>query len=251
MALQSAQVEGEILLTSAWASLQDRIYHYLLTGIIDGKYAAGDAIPTEAKLEKLFNVSKAPVRHALVRLQTEGLILRQRGMGSFVKKQPPDNAWTKASGFASYFRTEWDHISIEILEVSVSLPAAHIAAFFGTPDDEPLTRTLRLRRHEKLPVMLLESWYLTKIPVSDFSDPQKADVLFNFLKEYGVILDSAEEMLEPIALKKEQAAFLEVSSGIPALHIERRALDRAKRPVSFSECWVPSGTWKYHSSIIT
>jgi len=250
LSIQASLVKGETA-AAAWASLQERIYQYLLAGILDGRYSPGDAIPTEVELQNLFSVSRTPVRQALGRLQTEGLIVRKQGMGSFVKKQAPDNAWTRASGFSSYFRDKWDQLSIEILEWSMDVPPPHVARFFDSPPDKPLTRTLRLRRHEDRPVMLLEKWFLAEIPEADLKDPKASDIFFDFLKDHGVVLDSAEETIEAVSLLPSHAKILEVPKGSPAMYIERRSIDKVKRPADFTMYWVPSGTWKYNSSIIT
>ena len=250
LSIQATPIQGETA-AAVWASLQERIYQYLLSAIVDGRFSPGDAIPTEVELQRLFSVSRTPVRQALGRLQTEGLIVRKQGMGSFVKKPSPDNAWTKASGFAAYFREQWDQISIEICEWGMKVPEPHIAAFFGSPVDEPLTRTLRLRRQEGRPVMLLEKWFLAEIPEDHLKDAEASDIFFDFMKEHGVVLARAEETIEAVGLPAEHASFLEVPKGTPAMFIERRSMDKTKRPAAFTKYWVPRGTWRYHSSIIT
>jgi len=50
----------------------------------DGKFRPGDRIPTEYELCEQFEISRAPVRQALLELVNEGVLYRQQGSGTFV-----------------------------------------------------------------------------------------------------------------------------------------------------------------------
>jgi len=52
--------------------------------IEDGKFRPGDRIPTEYELCEQFEISRAPVRQALLELVNEGVLYRQQGSGTFV-----------------------------------------------------------------------------------------------------------------------------------------------------------------------
>lgn len=42
-----------------------KIYETIKEKIVEGTYLVGDILPSEAELEKMFNVSRTPVRNAL------------------------------------------------------------------------------------------------------------------------------------------------------------------------------------------
>jgi DNA-binding GntR family transcriptional regulator len=54
-------------------SLTDRIYESLRTSILSGEYVVGSVL-AEGTLAESFGSSKTPVRHALARLRTDGLL---------------------------------------------------------------------------------------------------------------------------------------------------------------------------------
>lgn len=59
--------------------------------IADGALQIGDRLPTLKQLVAIYGVSSMTVRHALARLEEEGLILAERGRGTFVTGSPaPD-----------------------------------------------------------------------------------------------------------------------------------------------------------------
>jgi DNA-binding LacI/PurR family transcriptional regulator len=61
------------------------ISRQLLADISNGKYGAAGRLPSEAQLVKTFGVSRPTVARALLDLQTEGLIDRRAGSGSYVR----------------------------------------------------------------------------------------------------------------------------------------------------------------------
>jgi len=56
--------------------------------IKEGRYKAGDQLPSERELAETFQVSRTSVREALRALETEGLIVTRTGMGNFIAEMP-------------------------------------------------------------------------------------------------------------------------------------------------------------------
>ena len=56
-------------------TLTETAYKYMFDGILDGKYRAGQSISPD-NIVKSLNMSKTPVREALVQLEVEGLVAR-------------------------------------------------------------------------------------------------------------------------------------------------------------------------------
>ncbi|MEI6870940.1 MAG: GntR family transcriptional regulator [Verrucomicrobiota bacterium] len=63
-----------------------------------GKYAAGGKLPSEAQLVERFAVSRPTVDRALRDLQSEGLIERRAGSGSYVRNVPLGGGGTRQLG---------------------------------------------------------------------------------------------------------------------------------------------------------
>ncbi len=56
--------------------------------IREGRFKAGDQLPSERELAETFQVSRTSVREAIRALETEGLIKSRTGMGNFVADLP-------------------------------------------------------------------------------------------------------------------------------------------------------------------
>lgn len=71
---------------SAWITAQ------LRQAIREGRYAHGEKLPAERQFAEAFGASRATIRSALIRLETERLVTRRLGAGTFVSYENPGDA---------------------------------------------------------------------------------------------------------------------------------------------------------------
>lgn len=64
-----------------------QIYNRLRTALARQEYRAGDKLPSENELVEQFGASRPTVSRALAQLETEGLVERKAGSGTFVRAQ--------------------------------------------------------------------------------------------------------------------------------------------------------------------
>ena len=69
---------------SAWITSQ------LRQAILEGRYAPGAKLPAERRFASAFGASRATIRTALSHLETERLVTRRLGAGTFVNARPRD-----------------------------------------------------------------------------------------------------------------------------------------------------------------
>ena len=79
-------------------SKHPKISGYLAGAIAAGKYAAGTRLPSEAQLVKQFGVSRPTVRRALRDLESDGLIERRAGSGTYVNSSTAQRNATRMFG---------------------------------------------------------------------------------------------------------------------------------------------------------
>lgn len=70
-------------------SLRDQLVENLRTDILSGRYKEGDAIRQDEVVAR-YQVSRTPVREALIELEKEGLLIRIPNCGMRVARQAPD-----------------------------------------------------------------------------------------------------------------------------------------------------------------
>jgi len=64
-----------------------QIYRQLRQALTDQTYAAGDRLPSESELVEQFGASRPTVGRALAQLESEGLVVRRAGSGTFASAQ--------------------------------------------------------------------------------------------------------------------------------------------------------------------
>jgi GntR family transcriptional regulator len=72
----------------------------LETRITQGEWQPGDRLPSEQELCDAYDVSRTVVRQTLLKMESDGLIVKHRGKGSFVAKPKiRENLVQKLTGF--------------------------------------------------------------------------------------------------------------------------------------------------------
>ena len=69
-----------------------RLYRVLSQALAEGRFGAGEPMPSEPRLMKDYGVSRSTVRRALAQLEAEERIDRRRGSGTFAREQKEEAA---------------------------------------------------------------------------------------------------------------------------------------------------------------
>ncbi|AUH65753.1 FadR/GntR family transcriptional regulator [Paracoccus zhejiangensis] len=111
-------------------TLADQIYGRVLELIAAGQIAEGAKLPSEHQISERFSVSRPVVREALARLRDDGIIVARHGIGSFVRRRPPQGLidYAGADDVAGLMRCMEARLAVEPA-------AARLAALRAAPDD--------------------------------------------------------------------------------------------------------------------
>ncbi|WP_299843343.1 FadR/GntR family transcriptional regulator [uncultured Paracoccus sp.] len=111
-------------------TLADQIYGRVLELIAAGQIAEGAKLPSEHQISERFSVSRPVVREALARLRDDGIIVARHGIGSFVRRRPPQGLidYAGADDVAGLMRCMEARLAVEPA-------AARLAALRAALDD--------------------------------------------------------------------------------------------------------------------
>ena len=111
-------------------TLSDQLYGQILEQIVSGTLTQGEKLPSENQICSAFEVSRPVVREALRKLQEDGLIEARSGVGSFVRKRPPQGLieFTTADSVSGLMRAMEARIVLE-------KETARLAAIRAEPRD--------------------------------------------------------------------------------------------------------------------
>ena len=129
--------------------------------IIDGKYLPNERLPFEKEICDKYNSSKMTVKKALDILVTEGLLVKRRGSGTFVKDINPkerDNliASTQFRGLSSFYVNH--KIESKIIEYKVINADKNIAKKLLVTEEDFVYKIIRVRVVDGVSAVLEEMY---------------------------------------------------------------------------------------------
>jgi len=95
--------------------LADRLYGQIVERVVSGALEAGAKLPSENELCRVYGVSRPVIRETLMRLQADGLVHTRQGVGSFIRRRPPQGLiqFAEPSDVAGVMRCFEARLSIE------------------------------------------------------------------------------------------------------------------------------------------
>ncbi len=199
-------------------SLRDRI--------TEGEWAPGEQIPTEEKLCKAYGVSRVTVQQAMSNLVADGLVVRERGRGRFVR----DSGLIARERGVTSFTTELIEIGLKpgsvVLERSVlTAQQAGIVDMLRLKRSDPVIRWKRLRTANDEPIGLQTSVLpLRRFPGLEGVDLEGTSLYSILFERYGLLAIEAIDTYAVALLDQGDAKLLSVPKGSPAFHVERLTL---------------------------
>ncbi len=196
------------------------------------EFAAGQALPSQARLSQHYGVTLMTLRQALRELQDDHLIVQQAGRGTFVAPGPAVLDLRSLSSLAEDMHNQGVALSTEVLSSARrALPAAVAGALGRTRGDRAL-RLERLRRLGRDAAVHQVSWvplpWGAELADVDFAE---ASLYASLRTRCSIVIATADEALHARALPEAVAKVAGVPAGRPVMVAERTTYDAAGRPV--------------------
>jgi len=209
----------------------------LVQRIVAGAWKPGAAIPNEIELSRELGISVGTVRKALDEMESERLISRRQGRGTFVIDQSSDEC---AIRFSNIRDPDGLRISGEIGSCEIVPATANEAEVrhLQLRNGEPVFRLHRVRMHDDHPFMVEDS----TIPQARFPGlAQESEIspsIVVLAHSYGVLLARASEKISVTTAEGSVAEELKVAKGTPLLKLDCVVFAIDGRPIEWhtSQC---------------
>ncbi len=216
------------------------LYIQIAEGLLDriqsGNLAPGDRLPPERELSAALGVNRRTVREALRVLGTQGLITRQRGVGTFIAHPKIERQADHLVPFTQGMQSRGYVTGAKVVLLKQRMCAVSVAEQLSLPISSPIYYIHRLRFLNNEPTML-EKFIL---PTGYFPEFERHDLenrsLYEILEtEYSVIISQARQSIEAVSATEYEAGLLDIGSGAPLLLEQRLGLDQNGRPVEYAK----------------
>lgn len=212
------------------------------------KTPAGQRLPSEPDLAKQLGVSRATLREAMRSFETQGLIRRRQGSGTFVvgKVQAMESGLEVLESLDTIANRMGLEMSVSDLAVESMQADDEMAEAFNLARGTKLTRVRRVIRAENRPVAYLvdilpEDLFHSKDLPADFHGS-----VLDYLIERGDPLTTSRTEVSAIGASVEVAKPLEIQRGDVLLHFRARLFNSEGKPVDYSLSYFIPGYFNFH-----
>lgn len=215
-------------------------YYYQLERILteeieSGRYKPGDRLPGEQELCETFDVSRTVVRQALSEMETEGLLHRRKGRGTFVAPKKSEAGGGLFQSLTSLYEdvsARGGTLRSEVRRFEVAPAPGLVAAELGLSEGDPVMVLDRLRFVDGVP------WVVTTTHLPENLCPRLLDEdmtnqsLYAVLEEKcGVAILYGRRSVEAVAASAAVARSLGVEERDPVLLLRNTSYGEDERPV--------------------
>jgi GntR family transcriptional regulator len=191
------------------------------------------ALPSEPELSNLFSVNRGTIRHALQVLEKEGLIFREKGKGTFVRRRRLEMDLSYLCSTTEDMKNRgWDP-DTKIINFEKILPSIHIQTSLNLPDGAEVWSVLRCRFANGEPISLQQAYF----PAASMPNLDKKNLSGSFYdiwkKQYHIYPKSGEQTIRTRIATEEEASLLAVEGISPIFEITRVTFDVNDTPIEY------------------
>lgn len=200
------------------------------------RWQPGDQLPPEQELCSLFGVSRTVVRQALQQLEFEGMVVRERGRGTFVAEPKISSTSLVHSLMGFYEDMEKRGIEMvsDMLEQSMQPAGQHVAAYLDLDAVTPVIKLHRLRSIESEPIVLVTSYLPYELCPQVLNEDFTHQSLYLYLDEAcGLKVARGRRRIEAVAASPTEAELLQITAGAPLIKMESVSYLRDGTPIEY------------------
>lgn len=195
------------------------VYKDILSKISDSTFDAGERLPGELELSKLYFCSRATIRKALLILECEGYVYKKRGQGTFVKVNKLDYNLNYLEGFTEQMLKSNRKPSSELLMIEKTDDVAvDVKQTLKLNGNDKVYRVKRLRYADEK----IMAYEISNIRSDLCPDIQKyiddnSSLYDVYEKVYGLKLKYGDVSLEAVLTDEEISEILDIKINSPVL----------------------------------
>lgn len=231
--------------------LHHQAYLILRQTIEDGDYPVDKPMPSEPELTEMFGVSRITIRRALDRLQSEGLITRSRGRGTFPVRSPKTATpmRTELSGDFDNLVAMGLRTRARLIEFAYVLPPEDIRKMLAIPPGDKVQRAVRVRSLDNKPFSHLTTFVPREVGMNFSSAELEEKPLLVLLEQQGYRVHRATQAISAKLADHRTAQLLEVSIGSALLCVKRLVRDAQDKPVEYLEALYRPDIYEYSQEL--
>lgn len=232
---------------TATVPLYSQVEAVLEDRISSGIWDEGYQIPTETELAATLEVSNITVKRAIMNLVDKGMLVRQRGKGTFVTNRQNEKNIHK-----SEFITMDEHVSSthDLLANSFHTTNPNIAKKLGKDTETEFVYLERLGYEDQEIVSLEYTFIPQEIWPESSNSINKDAYIYDVLKgQCGITLKRSKNFFSGAVANEKEVRLLGVRPNTPLFVWERITYADSGEPVEYSKFVMKQDKEKYYMEI--
>jgi GntR family histidine utilization transcriptional repressor len=223
-----------------------RVKEHLKAGLAAGRWRPGALMPSEAELTAAFGVSRMTVNRALRELQSEGLVERVQGVGTFAAQLHRVSSTLTIRDLQEEIEARGHrHHARVVLKRSEPAPAP-LAASLGLAAGSPVFHTLLVHHDDGVPLQCEDRY------VNPAAAPEYLGADFTRVTPTRYLLDvaplwEAQYTIEASRATPQEAGLLGIGGDDPCLVLVRRTVSRGV-PITIARLVHPGSRYQLEGS---
>jgi GntR family transcriptional regulator len=212
------------------------LYHQLKQALRDeierGTYKPGDRLPSEPELIRQYGISRITVRQALDELESEGLIVRRHGKGTYVAERRIEQELVRLTDFMEDMQQAGQKPSSRVLAFVHERAHPTVARALQLKEGTEVVRVDRLRLADERPIAFDSTWLPLRFGELLVGMDLTQETIYHILEtRYAIPVLSGAFSITAASATPQQASILDIPPGVALLLIQRISYTTGDEPV--------------------
>ena len=225
------QEEGSFMLK------YEAIAKELRDDIVNGVYSPGQQLALEKEMCEQYGVSRITIKRAVDELVKQGLVVKRRGSGTFVKSLEDQDVKelgmaNQFNGFAATFQGR--DVGTQVLKFDIVHPEKEVAAKLQITEDDFIYDIIRVRSLDGEPIVV----EYTQMPIQRIPGLKRhvlENSIYSFIEgDLKLKIQSAHRTVRAVMPTEEEKKELDIKGVLPLLEVTQVAFLDDGRPFEFS-----------------
>jgi GntR family transcriptional regulator len=200
----------------------------------------GDQLPSEAALALKFGVSRNTIRELLVQMETEGLILRNHGIGTFLRRMPMRHGTYQS--FPQLIAESGRKPTVDLVGPMDCVPSPTIVDELSASRINAVKKIERVLKADGLPVAYIVDYLPARIIERIGSwDDFSGDMVALIGQAVGHMRFTQNVSIDAVACGDHLAEKLGLTVGDPIIHVHTLMQTMTMDPVAATDSFLRPG----------
>ncbi len=216
-------------------------YYYQIVEIIrdsieDSAFANEDnkiALPSEPELSDLFSVNRGTIRHALQVLENEGIIRKEKGKGTFIRRMRLKMDLSFLQSTTEEIKRRGWTPKTELISIKETQPGKRIQEILRLGDTDPIWEILRIHLANDEPISLQRAMIPKELTPNLDSKNLEGSLYKIWKEDYEVVPDRGEQTIRTRLPLDDEMELLKIDQENPVFEITRVTYNSQDIPIEY------------------